>query len=120
MGGSICENYWGIPAVRVRTRSRIKYKERASYRPLSSSFTPFLFPSLLPSLFSSCTAAWQENNKIFDVTSGNIELEVNKVNVEEGEVGGVFVSTQFSDTDMGSKAPKKLLMKGIFYGRVAQ
>jgi photosystem II oxygen-evolving enhancer protein 1 len=54
------------------------------------------------------------------VTSGNIELEVNKVNVEEGEVGGVFVSTQFSDTDMGSKAPKKLLMKGIFYGRLAQ
>ncbi|TFJ80937.1 hypothetical protein NSK_007580 [Nannochloropsis salina CCMP1776] len=63
---------------------------------------------------------FKENNKIFDVTSGNIELEVNKVNVEEGEVGGVFVSTQFSDTDMGSKAPKKLLMKGIFYGRLAQ
>lgn len=83
------------------------------------SHLPFSPPSFPPCV-SSCTAAWQENNKIFDVTSGNIELEVNKVNVEEGEVGGVFVSTQFSDTDMGSKAPKKLLMKGIFYGRLAQ
>ena len=62
----------------------------------------------------------QENNKVFDVTNGNIELEVNKVNVEDGDIGGVFVSTQFSDTDMGAKAPKKLLLKGIFYGRVSQ
>lgn len=61
---------------------------------------------------------FKENNKVFDISVGNIELEVNKVNVEEGEIGGVFVSTQFGDTDMGSKTPKKLLLKGIFYGRV--
>ena len=61
---------------------------------------------------------FKENNKTFDVTTGRIELEVNKVNVEEQEIGGVFVATQLSDTDMGSKVPKKILTKGIFYARV--
>lgn len=61
---------------------------------------------------------FKENNKVFDVTTGRIEMEVNKVNAEESEIGGVFVSTQLADTDMGSKAPKKILTKGIFYGRV--
>ena len=40
------------------------------------------------------------------------------MNAAEGEVGGVFVSSQASDTDLGSKTPKKVLSKGIFYGRV--
>ena len=61
---------------------------------------------------------FKENNKTFDVTTGRIEMEVNKVNVEEQEIGGVFVATQLSDTDMGSKVPKKILTKGIFYARV--
>jgi photosystem II oxygen-evolving enhancer protein 1 len=61
---------------------------------------------------------FKENNKVFDVTQGRIEMEVNKVNAGEGEIGGVFVSTQLSDTDMGSKVPKKVLSKGIFYARV--
>jgi photosystem II oxygen-evolving enhancer protein 1 len=61
---------------------------------------------------------FKENNKVFDVTTGRIEMEVNKVNTEEQEIGGVFVATQLSDTDMGSKAPKKILTKGIFYARV--
>ena len=59
-----------------------------------------------------------ENNKVFDITTGRIEMEVNKVNKEEQEIGGVFVATQLSDTDMGSKIPKKVLTKGIFYARV--
>jgi photosystem II oxygen-evolving enhancer protein 1 len=59
-----------------------------------------------------------ENNKTFDVTAGRIEMEVNKVNAAESEIGGVFVATQFGDTDMGSKVPKKILTKGIFYARV--
>jgi photosystem II oxygen-evolving enhancer protein 1 len=59
-----------------------------------------------------------ENNKTFDVTTGRIEMEVNKVNAEEQEIGGVFVSTQLGDTDMGSKVPKKILSKGIFYARI--
>jgi photosystem II oxygen-evolving enhancer protein 1 len=61
---------------------------------------------------------FKENNKVFDVTTGRIEMEVNKVNSEESEIGGVFVATQLSDTDMGSKIPKKVLTKGIFYARV--
>merc|ERR1712216_1037849 len=35
-----------------------------------------------------------------------------------GEWSGVFVSEQLSDTDMGSKAPKKVLIKGIISGKV--
>lgn len=61
---------------------------------------------------------FNENNKTFDVTTGRIEMEVNKVNAEESEIGGVFVATQLGDTDMGSKVPKKILTKGIFYARV--
>ncbi|GMH92971.1 hypothetical protein TrVE_jg13996 [Triparma verrucosa] len=63
-------------------------------------------------------AMFKENNKTFDITDGKIEFEVNKVNTEEQEIGGVFVATQLSDTDMGSKVPKKILTKGIFYARV--
>jgi len=59
-----------------------------------------------------------ENNKVFDVTQGRIEMEVNKVNAGESEIGGVFVATQLSDTDMGSKVPKKVLTKGIFYAKI--
>ena len=59
-----------------------------------------------------------ENNKVFDVTQGRIEMEVNKVNAAESEIGGVFVATQLSDTDMGSKTPKKVLTKGIFYAKI--
>lgn len=61
---------------------------------------------------------FSENNKVFEVTTGRIEMEVNKVNTEESEIGGVFVATQLSDTDMGSKVPKKVLTKGIFYARI--
>jgi photosystem II oxygen-evolving enhancer protein 1 len=61
---------------------------------------------------------FKENNKVFDVTTGRIEMEVNKVNIGESEIGGVFVATQLGDTDMGSKVPKKVLTKGIFYARV--
>merc|ERR1719512_82414 len=59
-----------------------------------------------------------ENNKTFDITQGRIEMEVNKVNADESEIGGVFVATQLGDTDMGSKVPKKILTKGIFYAKV--
>mmetsp|Transcript_16576 Transcript_16576/g.19198 ORF Transcript_16576/g.19198 Transcript_16576/m.19198 type:complete len:278 (+) Transcript_16576:473-1306(+) len=61
---------------------------------------------------------FKENNKTFDVTQGRVEMEVNKVNAEESEIGGVFVATQLGDTDMGSKVPKKILTKGIFYAKI--
>merc|ERR1719436_2237202 len=61
---------------------------------------------------------YKENNKTFDVGAGRIEMEVNEVNSEESEIGGVFVASQSGDTDMGSKVPKKVLTKGIFYAKV--
>jgi photosystem II oxygen-evolving enhancer protein 1 len=48
---------------------------------------------------------------------GDDEL-FNENNKAEQEIGGVFVATQLSDTDMGSKIPKKVLTKGIFYAKV--
>jgi len=59
-----------------------------------------------------------ENNKKFDVGSGSIELKVTSVNAELGEFGGVFVHKQPSDTDLGSKVPKELLLKGNWFATV--
>jgi len=61
---------------------------------------------------------YKETNKVFDTGRGAIEMEVNKVNQDLGEIGGVFVSKQPGDTDMGAKIPKTILLKGIFYGKV--
>merc|ERR1712048_979935 len=58
------------------------------------------------------------NNKKFDVGQGSIELKVTSVNAELGEFGGVFVHKQPSDTDLGSKAPKEVLLKGTFFATV--
>lgn len=58
---------------------------------------------------------FKENNKKFDVGEGSIELKVTKVNAELSEFGGVFVHQQPSDTDLGSKAPKDVLLKGNFF-----
>merc|ERR1719362_1293368 len=83
--------------------------------------TGYDMPQALPGLQSGeegDAALFGENNKTFDITPGRIEMEVNKVNAEESEIGGVFVATQLGDTDMGSKVPKKILTKGIFYARV--
>jgi len=65
------------------------------------------------------SSMFKENNKKFDVLSGSIEMKVTDVNAELGEFGGVFVHKQPSDTDLGSKAPKELLLKGTFFGTVS-
>jgi len=83
--------------------------------------TGYDFAGALPGLQNSVEGdaeLFNENNKRFDVLSGDIELQVNRVNAAEGEFGGVFVSKQPGDTDMGGKAPKNILAKGIFYGRI--
>jgi len=61
---------------------------------------------------------FNENNKKFDVLSGDVEFAVTAVNNDESEFSGVFVSNQPSDTDMGGKAPKRILIKGSWYGRL--
>tara|TARA_A100001015_G_scaffold149687_1_gene166029 strand:- start:504 stop:842 length:339 start_codon:yes stop_codon:yes gene_type:complete len=63
-------------------------------------------------------ALFKENNKVFDVLQGEIEFAVNAVNEAEGEISGVFVSKQPSDTDMGGKDPKTILSKGIFFAHL--
>lgn len=83
--------------------------------------TGYDFAGALPGLQNSLEGdkeLFKENDKKFDVLSGDIEFAVSKVNPEDGEIGGVFVSNQPSDTDMGSKTPKRILIKGIFYGKV--
>jgi len=61
---------------------------------------------------------FKENDKKFDVGTGTIEMKVTAVNAELGEFGGVFVQKQPSDTDLGSKQPKEVLLKGQFFGTV--
>jgi len=63
---------------------------------------------------------FRETNKVFETGKGAIEMEVNKINAPLGEIGGVFVAKQPSDTDMGAKEPKTILLKGIFYGKVVE
>eukprot|EP00177_Eucheuma_denticulatum_P006475 GFKZ01011790.1.p1 GENE.GFKZ01011790.1~~GFKZ01011790.1.p1 ORF type:complete len:337 (-),score=77.22 GFKZ01011790.1:1425-2435(-) len=63
---------------------------------------------------------FKETNKVFQVTDGAIEMAVQKIDPASNEVGGVFVSEQLSDTDMGAKAPKKVLLKGVFYARIEE
>jgi photosystem II oxygen-evolving enhancer protein 1 len=65
-------------------------------------------------------AMFKENNKKFDVLDGSIEFKVTSVNEELGEFGGVFVQKQPSDTDLGSKVPKDVLLKGAFFATVAE
>lgn len=65
-------------------------------------------------------ALFKENDKKFDVGVGNIELKVTTVNAELSEFGGVFVHKQPSDTDLGSKVPKNVLLKGNFFATVTE
>jgi photosystem II oxygen-evolving enhancer protein 1 len=60
----------------------------------------------------------KENLKRFDTGTGRISLQVAKVNSATGEIAGTFESIQPSDTDMGSKAPVDVKIRGLFYGRV--
>jgi photosystem II oxygen-evolving enhancer protein 1 len=85
--------------------------------------TGYDFAGALPGLQNGVEGdakLFNENNKRFDVMKGDAEFAVTKVNVEDGEIGGVFVANQPSDTDMGGKVPKRVLTKGIFYARVQQ
>lgn len=55
---------------------------------------------------------------MLDVGKGRIEFETKAVNKETGEISGIFVAQQPSDTDLGSKAPKQIMTKGVWYGMV--
>jgi len=85
--------------------------------------TGYDFAGALPGLQNSVDGAdelFNENNKKFDVLSGDVEFAVTAVNNDESEFSGVFVSNQPGDTDMGGKVPKRILIKGMWYGRLEQ
>lgn len=89
----------------------------------TGTVTGYDFAGALPGLQNGVQGderLFNENNKRFDVMKGDVEFAVTKVNSAEGEIGGVFVANQPSDTDMGGKAPKRVLTKGIFYAKVAE
>lgn len=62
----------------------------------------------------------RENIKAFDIGDGTISLKVESVDSYTGEIGGVFEAIQPSDTDMGSKQPVDVKIRGIFYARVEE
>ena len=65
-------------------------------------------------------AILEENIKQFDVGRGHVSLQVSKVDQVTGEIAGTFESVQPSETDMGSKEPEEVKIRGIFYGRVEE
>ncbi len=60
----------------------------------------------------------RENVKSFEVGQGKISLQVTQVDSSTGEIGGIFVSEQPSETDMGSREPSDVKIRGQFYARV--
>ncbi len=60
----------------------------------------------------------RENVKETPVLDGEMSLQVSKVKSESGEIAGIFEAVQASDTDLGSKAPVDVKIRGLFYGRV--
>lgn len=60
----------------------------------------------------------RENVKETPVLDGKMSLQVSKVKSESGEIAGIFEAVQASDTDLGSKAPVDVKIRGLFYGRV--
>ena len=62
----------------------------------------------------------KENVKRFLSGQGNISLQVNRVDEETGEIAGSFESRQPSESDMGSKAPSDIKIRGVFYARLAE
>lgn len=46
------------------------------------------------------------------------EMSCVQVDMDTGEVAGVFQTVQPSDTDMGSKQPKEVKVQGLWYGQL--
>jgi photosystem II oxygen-evolving enhancer protein 1 len=60
------------------------------------------------------------NVKVADTRTkaGKISLQVAKVNSGTGEIGGIFESTQPSDTDLGARPALDVKIRGLFYARI--
>ncbi|ERN39876.1 manganese-stabilising protein / photosystem II polypeptide [Rubidibacter lacunae KORDI 51-2] len=55
------------------------------------------------------------NVKRVDRGTGDISLQVQRVNSDTGEIAGTFESEQPSDTDLGAQEPEAVKIRGIFY-----
>ncbi|MGF1478858.1 MAG: photosystem II manganese-stabilizing polypeptide [Cyanophyceae cyanobacterium] len=58
------------------------------------------------------------NIKRLDKGTGDISLQVTKVDRETGEIAGIFESEQPSDTDLGAREAEEVKIRGIFYARI--
>jgi photosystem II oxygen-evolving enhancer protein 1 len=60
----------------------------------------------------------RENVKRYISGKGEISLQVSQIAAESGEIAGTFESIQPSESDMGSKEPSDVKIRGTFYARV--
>jgi photosystem II oxygen-evolving enhancer protein 1 len=60
----------------------------------------------------------KENVKRFISGKGDISLQVSQIDGDSGEISGTFESVQPSESDMGSKEPSDIKIRGTFYARV--
>merc|ERR1712203_815220 len=59
------------------------------------------------------------DGKLSFIEKDGIDYAPTTVQLPGGEFGGVFVHKQPSDTDLGSKTPKEVLLKGEFFAAVS-
>jgi photosystem II oxygen-evolving enhancer protein 1 len=61
-----------------------------------------------------------DNRSVKDdsTSKGTFSLQVAKLNADTGEIAGTFECEQTSDNDLGGVEPKKVIIRGVFYGRV--
>jgi photosystem II oxygen-evolving enhancer protein 1 len=60
----------------------------------------------------------EANVKRFNLSTGEIDLEIAKVDGRTGEIAGIFQSEQQSDDDMGAHGARDVKIQGVFYARV--
>jgi photosystem II oxygen-evolving enhancer protein 1 len=58
------------------------------------------------------------NLKQAETMTGEISLQITKVDGETGEISGVFESEQPSATDLGAEEPEEVKIRGVFYARL--
>jgi photosystem II oxygen-evolving enhancer protein 1 len=74
----------------------------------------------IPSISSDDDELKRENVKRFLTGKGNISLQVTQIDGSSGEIAGNFESLQPTESDMGSKEPSDIKIRGIFYARVSE
>ncbi|NJK36190.1 MAG: Photosystem II manganese-stabilizing protein (PsbO) [Oscillatoriales cyanobacterium SM2_2_1] len=62
---------------------------------------------------------YKESSKNDATFKGKMSLQIQKLNSETGEIAGTFECEQLSDTDLGTLEPKEVIIRGVFFGRVA-